>query len=44
MDSISCETIGNAMEIVKIGRKTWQIAVIGQICQKFLSPKFFTVW
>ena len=31
------------MEIVKIGKKTWQIAIIHQICQSFLPPMFFTV-
>ena len=28
------------MEIVKIGKKAWQIAVIHQICPSFLLPKF----
>ena len=30
----------NAMEIVKICKKTWWIAVICQICQIVLPPKF----
>ena len=32
----SVDSIGNAVEIVTIGRKTWQIAAICQICQSFL--------
>ena len=31
------------MVMVKIGKKTWQIAVIHQIHQSSLLPMFFTV-
>ena len=31
------------MEIVNIGKKTWQNAVIRQILQSFSLPIFFTV-
>ena len=31
------------MVMVKIGKKTWQIAVIRQIHQSILPPMFFTV-
>ena len=33
--------IGNVKEIVKIGEKTWQIGVIHQILQSFLSINVF---
>ena len=33
--------IGNVMEIVKIGEKTWQIAVICLICQSFFITNVF---
>ena len=33
--------IGNVMEIVKIGKKTWRIAIIHQICQSFFTAKVF---
>ena len=36
--------IGNVMEIVKIGEKSWQNAVICQIHQVFSPPLFFTIW
>ena len=35
--------IGNVMEIVKIGKKTWQIAVICQMHQSFLTTNVLTV-
>ena len=31
------------MELVKIGKKLWRIAVIRQIRQNFLPPMFFTI-
>ena len=34
---------GNGWEIVKAGKKTWQIAIIHQICPSFLLPKFSSV-
>ena len=33
--------VRSVMEIVKIGEKTWQIAVIHHICQSFFTANVF---